>query len=187
MNLLTTVSKFFCSGIRLKQAHEQLLIVLNSLDAIVYVADMNSYEVLFINTYTEIIHPEDREKWRSHIHAVPQNGEVEAIEFRIITKNGETSWIHHVCRSVFSKDGKNLGVRGSNRDITKRMLLKKEIKVLRGFLPICASCKKIRDDKGYWNQIESYIRDHSEAQFSHSICPDCVKKLYPDLLEKQEP
>ena len=78
-------------------------------------------------------------------------------------------------------------MRGSNRDITKRMLLKKEIKVLRGFLPICASCKKIRDDKGYWNQIESYIRDHSEAQFSHSICPDCVKKLYPDLLEKQEP
>lgn len=94
MNLLTTVSKFFCSGTRLKQAHEQLLIVLNSLDAIVYVADMNSYEVLFINTYTEIIHPEDREKWRSHIHAVPQNGEVEAIEFRIITKNGETRWIH---------------------------------------------------------------------------------------------
>lgn len=90
-------------------------------------------------------------------------------------------------RSVFSKDGKNLGVRGSNRDITKRMMLKKEIKVLRGFLPICASCKKIRDDKGYWNQIESYIRDHSEAQFSHSICPDCAKKQYPDLLEKQEP
>ncbi len=56
-----------------------------------------------------------------------------------------------------------------------------EIKILSGFLPICASCKKIRDDKGYWNQIESYIRDHSEAEFSHGICPDCAKKLYPDL------
>jgi len=55
------------------------------------------------------------------------------------------------------------------------------IKVLSGFLPICAACKKIRDDKGYWNQIESYIRDHSEAQFSHSICPDCAKQLYPEL------
>jgi hypothetical protein len=56
-----------------------------------------------------------------------------------------------------------------------------EVKALSGLLPICASCKKIRDDKGYWNQIESYIRDHSEAEFSHSICPECAKKLYPDL------
>ncbi len=55
-----------------------------------------------------------------------------------------------------------------------------EVKALSGLLPICASCKKIRDDTGYWNQIESYIRDHSEADFSHSICPDCAKKLYPE-------
>ena len=48
-------------------------------------------------------------------------------------------------------------------------------------LPICANCKKIRDDKGYWSQIESYIEDHSEAEFSHGICPDCAKELYPDL------
>jgi hypothetical protein len=56
-----------------------------------------------------------------------------------------------------------------------------KVKVLSGFLPICASCKKIRDDQGYWNQIESYIRDHSEAEFSHGICPDCAKKLYTNL------
>jgi PAS domain S-box-containing protein len=56
-----------------------------------------------------------------------------------------------------------------------------EIKRLKGILPICASCKKIRDDKGYWQQIEAYIRDHSEAEFSHSLCPDCIKKLYPDF------
>lgn len=56
-----------------------------------------------------------------------------------------------------------------------------EIKILRGFLPICASCKKIRDTKGVWKQIESYIREHSEAEFSHGICPECVKKLYPEL------
>jgi hypothetical protein len=48
-------------------------------------------------------------------------------------------------------------------------------------LPICAACKKIRNDKGAWEQIETYIRDHSEADFSHSICPDCAKKLYPDF------
>ncbi len=56
-----------------------------------------------------------------------------------------------------------------------------EVKTLRGFLPICASCKKIRDDTGYWRQIESYIREHSEAEFTHGICPECMKKLYPDL------
>ena len=56
-----------------------------------------------------------------------------------------------------------------------------EVKVLRGMLPICSSCKKIRDDRGYWTQIESYIRDHSEAQFSHSICPSCLKKMYPEF------
>ena len=56
-----------------------------------------------------------------------------------------------------------------------------DIKILHGLLPICASCKKIRDDKGYWTQIESYIKDHSEADFTHGLCPECVEKLYPGL------
>jgi ABC-type uncharacterized transport system substrate-binding protein len=59
-----------------------------------------------------------------------------------------------------------------------------KIKQLSGLLPICSSCKKIRDDKGYWNQIEGYITTHSEAEFSHSICPDCAKKLYPDMVDE---
>ncbi|MCH8986863.1 response regulator, partial [Patescibacteria group bacterium] len=58
------------------------------------------------------------------------------------------------------------------------------IKQLHGLLPICASCKKIRDDQGYWNQIEGYISSHSDAEFSHSICPDCTKTLYPEIYEK---
>ena len=57
----------------------------------------------------------------------------------------------------------------------------KKVKQLSGYLPICASCKKIRDDEGYWNQIEWYIREHSEVEFSHGMCPDCAKKLYPDM------
>lgn len=56
-----------------------------------------------------------------------------------------------------------------------------EIKALRGIVPICSNCKKIRDDTGYWQQIESYIRKHSGAQFSHGICPDCIRELYPDI------
>ncbi|MDY6987701.1 MAG: hypothetical protein SWQ30_06545 [Thermodesulfobacteriota bacterium] len=56
-----------------------------------------------------------------------------------------------------------------------------EVKTLRGLIPICAHCKSIRDDKGYWNRIEGYIQDHSDAEFSHGICPECARKLYPDV------
>lgn len=56
-----------------------------------------------------------------------------------------------------------------------------EIKILKGFLPICMYCKKIRDDNGYWNQIEAYIQKHSEAEFSHSICSECAKKYHPEI------
>ena len=55
-----------------------------------------------------------------------------------------------------------------------------QLKVLTGLLPICARCKKIRDDQGYWNQIEAYIQMHSDAKFSHGICPDCAERLYPE-------
>jgi hypothetical protein len=61
-----------------------------------------------------------------------------------------------------------------------------EIKQLRGILPICASCKKIRNDKGEWKQIEVYIRDHSEADFSHGLCPECAKKFYQDMESNEE-
>jgi predicted amino acid-binding ACT domain protein len=67
--------------------------------------------------------------------------------------------------------------------ITKLQSSLEKVKLLSGFLPICASCKKIRDDKGYWNQIESYIRDRSEAEFSHGICPDCASEHYPEFFK----
>jgi DNA-binding response OmpR family regulator len=74
-----------------------------------------------------------------------------------------------------------------NRDL-ERLLAENqkalsEIKTLRGILPICSSCKKIRDDEGYWTQLESYIQARSLAEFSHSLCKDCVKKLYPDFVD----
>lgn len=61
-----------------------------------------------------------------------------------------------------------------------------EIRTLKGIVPICSSCKKIRDDKGFWNQIETYVRDHSEAEFSHGLCPDCATTLYPDVQFPEE-
>ncbi len=83
------------------------------------------------------------------------------------------------------------------RDITNRRQMEEEqrkliadlqaasnkVKTLSGLLPICANCKKIRDDKGYWHSVEVYVRDHSNAEFSHGICPDCLKELYPEFYE----
>ena len=60
----------------------------------------------------------------------------------------------------------------------------KELKILQGIIPICASCNKIRDDHGDWQKLETYIRQHSEAIFSHGVCPDCMNDLYPDYVKK---
>jgi len=60
------------------------------------------------------------------------------------------------------------------------------IRTLKNFIPICASCKKIRNDQGYWDGIEEYIESQTDSQFSHGICPDCMKKLYPELCEEEE-
>ena len=60
------------------------------------------------------------------------------------------------------------------------------VKRLSGLLPICASCKRIRNDRGYWQQIEQYLNEHSEATFSHGLCPECARRLYPDLFEEDD-
>lgn len=62
-----------------------------------------------------------------------------------------------------------------------------KVKTLSGLFPICAHCKKIRDDRGYWNQIESYLRDHSQAEFTHGLCPECANQLYPGYLDDEDP
>lgn len=61
-----------------------------------------------------------------------------------------------------------------------------EVETLRGLLPICACCKKIRDDQGYWNHIEAYLRKHTNTEFTHTLCPECVKQYYPDLWKQME-
>lgn len=127
------------------------------------------------------------------------NGEhevtVESAKYR--TKEGKSTFIISA-RPFRDADGNLIGIVESFQDISKRIKAEDakadliddlqaaldKVNVLGGLLPICASCKKIRDDKGYWNQIEIYIRDHSEAEFSHGICPDCAKKLYPDFYDK---
>jgi PAS domain S-box-containing protein len=108
-------------------------------------------------------------------------------------KNGGTVWLE-INKEPYFINGKNAGVIGVARDITSRVKMEEErenligklqdalknVRTMKGLLPICASCKKIRDDKGYWQQIEAFVRDHSDAEFSHGLCPDCAKKLYPN-------
>jgi hypothetical protein len=98
---------------------------------------------------------------------------------------------------VYSAEGKVVGVSTIAHDITERKnaerdrerllnelhIALRDVKTLNGLLPICSSCKKIRDDKGYWSQIELYVRQHSNADFTHSICPDCATRLYPELFK----
>ncbi len=98
-------------------------------------------------------------------------------------------------RLLLDGEGRITGIRSTLQDISERKRAEAErerliaelqttlaeVKVLKGFIPICASCKQIRDDQGFWDQIESYITRHSDARFSHGICPDCMKRLYPEM------
>lgn len=77
-------------------------------------------------------------------------------------------------------------LRGLNDSVEKLQKALAEVKTLRGILPICSFCKKIRDDEGYWHQVEVYLKDRSEADFSHSMCPQCATRHYPDVFPKNK-
>ena len=122
----------------------------------------------------------------------------ETEEFSVQSKEGIIFTVEVSSSIVKNSEGEIVGRMGSFVDITKRRQLEQErekliqklqdaihsIKTLRGLIPICASCKKIRDDKGFWHLVEEYVSDHSDAQFSHGICPECAQKLYPEVHPK---
>ncbi|MHA1674865.1 MAG: PAS domain-containing protein [Promethearchaeota archaeon] len=132
----------------------------------------------FISFMEKIIFKDDLARWNQHRIQVNSSPLSNRIEYRIMDKQGQLRWHEHVCQKIFDRQGTLLGFRGSNRDITERKISEEHVKVLQGMLPICAACKKIRSDEGYWEQIEDYLCDHSEVDFTHSICPACAKKLY---------
>lgn len=112
--------------------------------------------------------------------------------------DGSRKTILNSAMPIKDADGAIIGAIIVNEDITELKKAHEEqkklndelaealnkVKLLSGLLPICANCKKIRDDSGYWNQIEKYISEHSEAAFTHSICPECYEKLYSKELEE---
>jgi hypothetical protein len=78
---------------------------------------------------------------------------------------------------------RNRTLRQVNEELTKRIA---EIRTLRGILPICSFCKKVRDDEGYWQAVDTYLQEHTEVEFSHGLCLDCLKEHYPELYEKNK-
>jgi len=122
------------------------------------------------------------------------------LELELLRKDGDTLWIELTTTFIWDDQARPVNILVVARDISKRKQAEGErerlvrelqqaladVKTLRGLIPICASCKKIRDDQGYWKQIEGYISEHSDAVFSHGICPECMEKLYPGFLEKKK-
>jgi len=142
----------------------------------------------------EITHLQDRE---TSINLLIQllHGEVPLyqLEKRYIKKSGETLWVNLTVTAIRGQKGEVLYALGMVENISRRKLAEQEreklvrdlqqaldkIKTLRGLLPMCAWCKKVRNDKGYWQKVETYVQEHSDASFTHGICPECLNKVDP--------
>ncbi len=106
-------------------------------------------------------------------------------EARMVIRRSETTSKLRIAMEVKASKREKEIIAKKNEELTERnnQLIEAlaEVKILSGMLPICGSCKRIRDDEGYWQQIESYISNHSDAEFSHGLCSDCLEKLYPEI------
>ena len=153
----------------------------------------NKSEVLGMNA--ALLFPGEEIRHFSDVQAVIDVSDGNTEEFTVQTKDGGVCFVEVSSSIVRNTAGKIEGRMASFVDITRRKQLEQEqknliqklqdaldkIKTLRGLIPICAACKNIRDDRGFWHQVEEYISQHSEAKFSHGVCPDCMKKLYPEV------
>jgi len=141
------------------------------------------------NGWAEGVHPDDLEICLKIYTSAFANREIFEMEYRLKRFDGAWRWIFDRGVPFNDERGNFAGYIGSCADITERKeaqeALKQaqanELKALRGLLPICASCKKIRNDHGYWEQVERYFHVHGDVRFTHSICPQCFQKLYGNL------
>jgi len=149
----------------------------------------------FRTDYASLIVPEDLTRIRSEVMRAIESGKPYNLTYRIIDAAGQQKWVwdQGSLSGSSKKSGKTQRLEGLITDITEAKNLEvenqkiiadlqqalSEIKVLRGIIPICSSCKKIRDDKGLWNQVEKYLKEHTDSEFSHSICPECAARMYP--------
>ena len=150
--------------------------------------------------FSDFTHPDDVGKHMASYEKLVA-GEIDYFNMRkrFIHKDGRVVWTQVTVSLVRNDNAKPQFVIGIVEDITARKLAEDEkerliaelqkaldeIKILRGIIPICSHCKKIRDDQGFWNRVEIYIEQHTEALFSHGICPDCLRDHYPNIYRKK--
>lgn len=132
--------------------------------------------------------------------ALRRRGHKSTYEIAITRPDGQERTLLLTAAPQTDREGRFVGTFGIFRDVTERKHAEEErerligelqealsqVKTLRGLLPICANCKKVRDDGGYWHMVETYVRDHSDAEFTHTLCPECMAKLYPQYADSEE-
>jgi PAS domain S-box-containing protein len=137
----------------------------------------------------------DYQNWKVQME---RHGVVRNDEAKLRTHDGGICWVANSARAIAEPYSHRVVYEGSLENVHKRKEAEEErerlirelqdalatVKTLSGMLPICAACKKIRDDNGYWNQIEVFIQSHSDAEFTHSFCPECMRRLYPEVFEE---
>ncbi|MDZ7816388.1 MAG: PAS domain-containing protein [Planctomycetota bacterium] len=158
--------------------------------------EMADFRDVGYQAFTDLLHPDDYEPamqaMRDHLSGKKKLYEV---EYRIKTSSGEYKWFYdRGSVTDYDEDGKPTRLKGIVFDITSRKRAEmvreqlieqlkkslKEVRTLRGIVPICASCKKIKEDDGYWKAVEEYVTEHSEAMFSHGLCPECASRYMND-------
>lgn len=136
--------------------------------------------------WNKLLNPEDSKGFNTVFEKIISGEFPLEYQCTLVTRDGNQ---RTVVWSMTALDGQEKNIEyivASGIDITELQNALSKVNILSGLIPICAHCKKIRDDDGYWNQLESYIKKHSEADFSHGICPDCIRKLYPDYADKKK-
>jgi PAS domain S-box-containing protein len=170
------------------------------LDANASLVEMLGYPaedlLLNVNAADLYAQPEDFRLWHQ---AMERDGVVRGFETQLRCYNGSLCWVQDCAKAIRDPYTQEVFFEGSLQDISDRKKAEQEreqliselqealakVKTLSGLLPVCASCKKIRDDEGYWNPMEVFIQGHSDAEFTHSFCPDCMKQLYPEVFEER--
>jgi PAS domain S-box-containing protein len=137
-------------------------------------------------------HPGDLQAWREQLE---REGSVTWVESRFRTASGKIRWVKIHAKALRESPGGDIIYEGSVEDVTSAKDAEAErekliadlqealgrVRTLTGLLPICSSCKKIRDDHGRWNMLETFIENHSHAHFTHGFCPECAQRLYPEV------
>jgi len=151
--------------------------------------------------FSRFIVKEDQDIYYLRRKKLLETGKAQRFELHMVSQSGNHFWVQldatvsqksersasPLCRIVLSDiHERKLAEEARRILIAELESAMARVKTLSGLLPICAGCKKIRDDQGYWGQVEIYIQEHSEARFTHSMCPECMKKYYPDRKKLQK-